>query len=368
MNPYVPEPLPPANIDYGQLVGLIGQANAALARYDGLLQGIVNPGVLLSPLTTQEAVLSSKIEGTQATLDEVLEHEAGQAMSPEKTQDIREIANYRSALYFAADALTHRPVSLALVKQMHALLMDSVRGADKQPGQFRNEQNWIGRPGCRMEEATFVPPSPLRLQDHLEDWERYAGLADKDALAQTAVLHAQFEMIHPFKDGNGRIGRLLIPLFLTQQGLLGQPMFYLSGYLEAHRDEYYQRLGAISGEGDWSNWVAFFLRAVIEQAHENASKVREILALYDAMKARVVEITHSQYAIAALDAIFDRPIFLTTDFVARAGIPTRATALHLLRQLQQAGILTVLQEGSGRRPARLCFPDLINLAEGRQVV
>lgn len=368
MNPYVPDPLPPAGLDYGQLVGLIGRANAELARYDGLLQGIVNPAVLLSPLTTQEAVLSSRIEGTQATLDEVLEHEAGQAMSPEKTADIQEIVNYRAVLRLAAEELPQRPISLGLVRQMHAMLMDSVRGADKQPGLFRTDQNWIGRPGCRIEEASFVPPSPLRLLDYLEDWERYLGYADLDPLAQAAIVHAQFEMVHPFKDGNGRIGRLLIPLFLTQRGLLGQPMFYLSGYLEAHRDEYYHRLGAISRERDWAGWIAFFLRAVIEQARENATRVKEILALYDTMKARVVDITHSQYALATLDAIFDRPIFISTDFVTRSGIPTKATALNLLRQLQQAGILTVLQEGSGRRPARLCFPALINLAEGREVV
>lgn len=368
MNPYVPETLPPENIDYAGLVGLIGQAHAALARYDGLLQGIVNPAVLLSPLTTQEAVLSSRIEGTQATLDEVLEHEAGQAMSPEKTADIQEIVNYRAVLRLATDALKERPLSLSLVREMHALLMGSVRGADKQPGLFRVEQNWIGRPGSPLAEASFVPPSPLRLLDHLEDWQRYLVYPDRDGLVQAAIVHAQFEMIHPFKDGNGRIGRLLIPLFLTQCGLLGQPMFYLSGYLESHREAYYRRLGDLSLNRDWSGWIAFFLGAVIEQARENAAKVRAILALYDEMKTRVVDITHSQYAIAALDALFDRPIFQSTDFVVRSGIPTRATALSLLRQLQQAGILTVLQEASGRRPARLGFPALINLAEGYRVV
>lgn len=368
MTPYAPDPLPPANIDYGPLVGLVGRANAELARYDGLLQGIVNPGVLLSPLTTQEAVLSSRIEGTRATLDEVLEHEAGQPMPPEKSQDIQEIANYRAALVLAAEELAHRPISLSLVKQMHGLLMNSVRGAEKQPGQFRRDQNWIGPPGCVIEDASFVPPGPLRLLDHLEAWEAYIGTEDLDGVAQAAIVHAQFELIHPFNDGNGRIGRLLIPLFLTQRRLLGQPMFYLSGYLESHRDAYYHRLSAISDAGDWSGWLRFFLSAVIEQAQENASKVRAILALYDEMKARIVAITHSQYAIHALDAIFDRPIFLTTDFVVRSGIPTRATALGLLRQMQRAGILSVLQKGSGRRPARLCFPHLINLAEGRTVV
>lgn len=368
MEPFVPHPLPPENLDYGRLVGLVGRANAELARYDGLLQGVVNPAVLLSPLTTQEAVLSSKIEGTQATLDEVLEHEAGQAFSPEKAQDIQEIVNYRTALLTATDELDHRQLSLSLIKEMHRMLMDSVRGANKEPGNFRLDQNWIGRPGCAMAEATFVPPSPLQLLDHLEAWERYLAFDDADRLVQTAVVHAQFELIHPFKDGNGRIGRLLIPLFLFSKKALSRPMFYLSGYLETHRDEYYTRLRAISNERDWNGWIAFFLEAVIAQALDNAEKVRNILALYESMKIRVAEVTHSQYAIAALDAIFDRPVFRSSDFAARSGISTRQTAMLLLRQLQQAGILKTLQPASGQRPATLVFPELMNLTEGRRVV
>ncbi|MBA3008604.1 MAG: Fic family protein [Proteobacteria bacterium] len=368
MEPFVPHPLPPENLDYGRLIGLVGRANAELARYDGLLQGVVNPAVLLSPLTTQEAVLSSKIEGTQATLDEVLEHEAGQSFSPEKDQDIREVVNYRTALLTATAELAHRQLSLSLVKEMHQMLMDSVRGANKEPGSFRLDQNWIGRPGCTMAEATFVPPSPLQLLDHLEAWERYLAFDDVDRMVQTAVVHAQFELIHPFKDGNGRIGRLLIPLFLYSKKALSRPMFYLSGYLETHRDEYYTRLRAISQEGDWDGWIGFFLEAVIAQALDNAEKVRNILALYEGMKVQVAKVTHSQYAIAALDAIFDRPVFRTSDFAARSGIPTRQTAMLILRQLQQSGILKTLQEASGQRPATLIFPALMNLAEGRRVV
>lgn len=368
MKPFVPHNLPLEPLDYGSLIGLVGRANAELARYDGLLQGIVNPAVLLSPLTTQEAVLSSKIEGTQATLDEVLEHEAGQSFSPDKDQDIQEIVNYRTALVLATEELAHRPLSLALVKHMHRLLMNSVRGADKEPGLFRRDQNWIGRLGCPIEEATFVPPSPLQLHDHLEAWAQYMVGDDADRLIQAAVVHAQFELIHPFKDGNGRIGRLLIPLFLYSKQVLGRPMFYLSGYLETHRDEYYDRLKAISREGDWNGWVEFFLKAIIAQASVNSQKVRSMLELYEGMKARIAATTHSQFAIAALDAIFDRPIFRTTDFAARSGITTRQTAMLILRQLKQGGILTTLVEASGRRPAVMAFPELVNLAEGRSVV
>lgn len=262
MQPYTPAALPLAGLDYARLIGKIGPANAALARYDGLLQSVINPGVMLSPLTNREAVLSSKIEGTQATVDEVLEYEAGLNFEGEKAQDIQEIVNYRKTLVIASDYVQERPISLALVKQMHAVLMDSVRGANKAPGEFRRDQNWIGPAGCTIEQASFVPPSPLRLLDHLQAWEDYLASTDFDLLVQVAVVHAQFELIHPFKDGNGRIGRLLIPLFLYQKRALASPMFYLSDYLESHRDLYYARLQGISREGDWTGWIAFFLQAI----------------------------------------------------------------------------------------------------------
>lgn len=364
--PYEPATLPLA-LDYSSIVGLVGRANAALARYDGLLQGVVNPGVLLSPLTTREAVLSSRIEGTQATFDEVLQHEAGELQYGEKATDIREIQNYRSALKLAAEALADRGISLALVRQMHAVLMDSVRGKDKSPGEFRNDQNWIGRPGTPMEQATYVPPNPLRMKDALLNWEHYLGVADVDPLIQAAFVHAQFELIHPFKDGNGRIGRVLIPLFLYQARALASPMFYLSEYLEAQRDIYYDRLGAISREGDWVGWLRFFLEAVIAQAEANGRRVRDILGLYNSMKETVSKATRSQYASAVLDALFDRPVFRSADFVERLGI-NRVTALTLLRQLRESGVLVALRESSGRRAAVLAFPALLAAAEGRELV
>lgn len=367
MTPYIPDPLPLNMLDYSKLIGLVGEANAALARYDGMLQGVVNPAILLSPLTTQEAVLSSRIEGTQATLDEVLEHEAGQTFEEYKEQDILEVVNYRRALTLASEALREQELTLGLVKQMHGVLLDSVRGQNKEPGQFRKDQNWIGPQGCAIEEATFVPPSPLQLLDHLEAWQTYLAGDDVDRLIQVAVMHAQFELIHPFKDGNGRIGRLLIPLFLFQKGILTQPMFYLSGYLEANRDEYYARLGGISRQGEWNEWVSFFLRAVRAQAVDNTERVRRILALYETMKERIREITHSQYSIQLLDALFDRPIFQTTDAARRTGM-TRQSLLSLLRQLKNAGILVPLRDASGRRPAILAFPELLNLAEGREIL
>lgn len=367
MKPYEPTALPLDGLDYRRLFTLVGNANAELARYDGLLQGIVNPSIMLSPLTNEEAVLSSKIEGTQATIDEVLEQEAGILKEGKKAQDIQEIINYRKALHASREYLTDRPITLSFVRELHKVLLSGVRGQDKTPGEFRKDQNWIGRYGCTIEQASFIPPNPLRLQDHLEAWQRYMASDDIDLLLQTAVIHAQFELLHPFKDGNGRIGRIMIPLFLYQKKKLSQPMFYLSSYLEAHREEYYASLRNISEEDDWNGWIAFFLEAISIQAENNSSKVKKMLRLYDSMKNKIHEITHSQYTVHLLDAIFDRPIFETTDFINRTGIQ-KPTAMGLLRQLKAANVLHELRPGSGRRAAVLCFPELLNIVEGRKVL
>lgn len=371
MQSYVPDTLPIEKMDYRQLLPLVGQANAALARYDGLLQGIPNPAVMLSPLTTQEAVLSSKIEGTQATVDEVLEQEAGLIKEGEKYKDIQEITNYRTALFAAREHLEAYPIRLGFIRELHRTLMDSVRGQDKTPGEFRREQNWIGRAGCSIEQATFVPPNPVQLPDYLTAWEKYLEIDDIDFLIQTAVVHAQFELLHPFKDGNGRIGRILIPLFLFQKRALSQPMFYLSEYLEQNREEYYQRLKAISAEGNWNDWIAFFLKGVNSQAEQNSQRVQQIRALYDEMKLAIQETTRSQYSVHLLDAIFSKPIFRSSDLAHQLnqdyGVHEKTTP-GLLRQLKTAEILRELQPRAGSRPAVLCFPRLINLAEGRRVV
>ncbi|MDR2837267.1 MAG: Fic family protein [Azonexus sp.] len=371
MTSYIPNILPLTDLDYRRLLPLVGQANSELARYDGLLQGIPNPAVMLSPLTTQEAVLSSRIEGTQATVDEVLEQEAGLLKEGEKFQDIQEISNYRKALFAAREYLKDYPIRLSFVRELHRILMDSVRGQDKTPGEFRRDQNWIGSYGCTIEQASFVPPNPLQLPDHLQAWEQYLDSDDIDFLLQTAVVHAQFELLHPFKDGNGRIGRILIPLFLYQKRVLSQPMFYLSEYMESNRSEYYARLKSISASGDWNGWIAFFLQAVLAQARQNSQRVTAIKVLYEEMKQAIHSLTHSQYTVHLLDAIFSKPIFRISDLSEQLsqefGIHEK-TAPSLLRQLRDGGILRELQAGSGRRPATLCFPRLINLAEGRDVL
>ncbi|MEH6585189.1 MAG: Fic/DOC family N-terminal domain-containing protein [Halioglobus sp.] len=367
MKPYIPETLPLANLDYAGLIEVVGEANRSLVRYDGLLHGIPSPAVLLSPLTAQEAVMSSKIEGTQVTLGEVLEFEAGGDLGGQrKADDAQEIMNYRQALGMATASLADRPITLGFIKEMHAILMDSVRGQDKTPGQFRTEQNWIGTPGCKIDEATFVPPEPIRLLENLESWEKYIHTPDRDPLIQTAIIHAQFELIHPFNDGNGRIGRLLVPLYLYSKQVLVSPTFYLSGYLEENRDEYIGRLGAISGKGDWQGWIKFFLEAIVHQAKRNSEQVTEILKLYETMKTAVQQITRSQFSAAMVDGLFSLPVFNTKSLEQTTGIP-KQTLLLMVRQLRDANILLTLREGAGRRSAIHAFPELINITEGREV-
>lgn len=367
IKPYIPTALPLEGLDYRRLVGRVGSANRAIARYDGLLRAIPNPKVMLSPLTISEAVLSSRIEGTQATLDDVLEHEAGISRDGEKERDIQEILNYRLALTQANAHLESYPIRLPLIRQIHRTLLESVRGQDKSPGDFRVDQNWIGLPGSGIEQATYVPPSPVVMRDHLENWERYLEFDDFDFLVQAAIVHAQFELIHPFLDGNGRIGRILIPLFLASKSVLGSPMFYLSEYLEGHRSVYYSRLLAISQDGDWDGWVEFFLTAIEEQAIKNCDRVTGIVELYEEMKTRIVEVTRSQWSVHLLDAVFARPIFQQTVIFAemeeRTGASHRTTGQHL-KKMADAGILRQLRAGSGSRSTVWCFDRLLRAAEG----
>lgn len=363
MEPYIPEILPLEGIiDSKRLLPFVGRANIMLGRYDGLLRGIVNPTIMLSPLTNEEAVLSSRIEGTQATVDEVLEHEAGLVNPKSNHDDIMEIVNYRKALLSAQKHLEDNPVSMYLIREMHRILLDSVRGQNKSPGEIRTEQNWIGPAGCSIENASFVPPHPMQLSGCLENWEQYACADEIDAIIQAGILHAQFEMIHPFKDGNGRLGRLIIPLFLYQKGVISLPMFYLSSYLEGHRDEYYHRLRNISNNNEWNEWLEFFLNAVTEQAIVNVQKASKIIALYEEMKKHIQDITHSQFTIAILDGLFWSPIFNIVEFSKRTDVP-RATAAAIIRNLKEHDIIEELKTGKGRAPSVFCFPKLLNIVE-----
>jgi Fic family protein len=370
MKPAVPQLLPLEVIEWKPLIPLIGRANRALAHYDGVLLGVPNPEVLLSPLTTEEAVLSSRIEGTQATIGEVYRFEAGDAPEKEsRRQDIGEILNYRQALRVAEEELRTRPFHLNLLLRLHGILLDSVRGQNKARGHFRTEQNWIGTEGTPLEKAAFVPPAPGSLPVLLDNWEKYYHSETLDALVQLAVVHAQFEILHPFLDGNGRLGRILIPLFLHEKKILHRPMFYLSSWLEARRDAYIQYLRPLGKEkGAWNRWIVFFLTGLEEQARANTEKARAILDLYERMKTRVLSLTHSQYAVPLLDQMFDRPVFLGTHLKFGDHPPTRGAVANLLRTLKKGGVIKAMSQGKGRRATVYAFAELINLCEGKQVV
>ncbi len=361
---------PPENIEWAALVPLIGPAASALARYDGLLTAIPNAAVLLSPLTTKEAVLSSRIEGTQATMGEVLEYEAepgDKRISPEKEADIHEIINYRSAMREAEQQLKSLPLCGRVIKAAHKTLLSGVRGHGKAPGEYRQTPNWIGPPGCTIEEAKYVPVSFDKLPDAMSDWEKFVHSEQPDKLVQLGIIHAEFEALHPFLDGNGRLGRMCVPLFMFYQKIIQSPMFYVSEFFDKNRDEYYERLLAISRDDDWTGWSAFFLKAIVEQAESNQSKAEAILKLYDEMKTRVAELTHSQYAIHAVEFIFNRPVFNRTDFIHESGIP-EPTARKITKVLKENNILREIRTASGPRPAMLAFPDLVNITEGSRVL
>ena len=369
MKPFTPPKLPLAEINWEALIPLIAKANRSLAYFDGILQGVANTGLLLSPMTTQEAVLSSRIEGTQATLGDVLKFEAGEEPRQEERKlDIFEIRNYQRALQTGEHELRTRPFSLNLLKRLHSVLLNSVRGRDKGRGEFRKIQNWIGAPGTPIEKADFVPPTPLVLSEYINNWENYYHMERPDAIVQLGVIHAQFEIIHPFLDGNGRVGRMIIPLFLFERKILSRPLFYLSAYLEANRDAYVGKLRKLGVQHDaWNEWLTFFLTAVDEQARLNSEKAQAMIALYRDLKSKVIDLTHSQFAVPLLDAIFETPIFRSSVFKAKAGMPSYPMTSALLAKLKTAGMLKTIRRGSGSRPQILVLAELINLCEGREI-
>jgi len=364
MKPYTPLPFPPADLSLEPVIALVGRANAYLSRYDGLLESLVNPDVLLSPLLMKEAELSSRIEGTIATANEVYQRQAGEKFEPEKAADIQEILNYRNTLRNAGRELRERPVSLHLIRQMHETLMDGVRGENKNPGKLRDTQNWIGSRDCTIKEATYVPPAPIVLNDLLENFTTFINIEDDklDPIVQAALVHAQFELIHPFDDGNGRIGRLLIPLFLMKRGCLVSPSLYISRYLESNRDLYYECLGRISSEGDWLGWIRFFLNALIEQAENNLKLVRQIIDLYERKKYEITKLLHTDQGIFIIDMLFDTPVFRATELYKRLGIQRQRAAVYL-RTLKEAGVINELRPASGRNSALISFEDLWQITD-----
>jgi len=369
MEPAVPKKLPLSGLGWESLIPAIGAANRALAHYDGVLRAIPNPEVLLSPLTTQEAVLSSRIEGTRATFGQVLKFEAGEDVPEDQTRlDIEEIVNYRRALRAAEAALKRRPFNLNLLRELHGILLEGVRGRDKGRGRFRTVQNFIAPPGAGIDQALFIPPASDRVMEYMDNWEKYYHASERDALVQLAIVHAQFEVIHPFVDGNGRLGRMLVPMFLSEKGILSRPIFYLSAYLEAHRDAYYARLRGLDGPESWNAWVAFFLQALSAQAQANIDKARGILELYERLKRETLSLTRSRYAVPLLDHIFRQPIFAPSSLLDREDMPSKPMVMQLLAKLRAAGMLTILRPAKGARGQILALGELVNLSEGKKVI
>ncbi|MFA5423674.1 MAG: Fic/DOC family N-terminal domain-containing protein [Phycisphaerae bacterium] len=360
MKPYIPIALPLKNLDYNPVVHLVSRANRQISKFDGVVMNMLSPQILLSPLTTNEAVLSSRIEGTQASFEEVLKFEAEPTKPTDKYDDIQEIINYRKTLRYGMDRTKDLPLCGRLMKEMHSILLDSVRGHNRQRGEFRTSQVHIGPLGCTIEKATYIPPSCEKVPGAISNLEKYLRFDEKDILVQTAILHAQFEIIHPFLDGNGRIGRLLIPLFLYEKKVLSYPSFYMSEFFNNNREMYYDSLNRISKKNDWLQWIKFFLTAVNEQAQVNINKATKILELYASSKERMVKLTHSQFSVRALDFIFNRPVFSSSQFYEGSGIP-RPTAARILELLRQAKVLAVIDQGRGRHPTTYGFFELLGV-------
>lgn len=360
---YHDEGFPPPALDYGVLVPALLDATDALARFDQMLIGMHNNEVFLAPLRSQEAVISSRMEGTISTLDEILQLEAELGATDEAAPEYRseaiETLLYQRALRTAQRQMADGyPLTPALLRSIHQQLLSVGRGANKSPGQFKTEQNYVGDRGSRR--VRFVPIAPERLESGMEALFRVIGDPSVPALMRAALAHAEFEALHPFKDGNGRVGRMLITLMLWSEGAIGAPHFYVSRYFEDHKDEYIDRLRAVSADDDWTGWCAFFLGAVAEQARHNLKVAESIRGLYEDMKQRFAEVLSSKWSVSALDYIFAAPVFRNSSFTSRAGIPMQ-TAARFSRLLLDAGLLEVVREPAGRRSAIYRFEPLLAL-------
>ena len=360
--PYNPQKLPIQSLAWEELLPNIVQANTALAKFDGLLENIQNPLLFLSPLMTQEAVLSSRIEGTRASFHDVLEFEAAPLRKQEQHSDIEEVLNYREALQYAVDELENRPICLNLIKKIHGILLKGVRGQNKARGEFRKIQNWIGSPGSTIETAAFVPPSPDILNKRLSNWERYCHYEEKDRLVQLAIIHAQFEIIHPFLDGNGRVGRIIIPLFLYEKKLLKYPSLYVSEFFEQNRQEYYAQLKSVTDSSSWESWIKYFLKAVMCQAERNTLRANRVVSLYKELKSSILDISKSKSAARIQDFLFSKIAFETPDFTKASGL-SKPHAARILKKLLENNIVQVLSQAQGRRPSLYAFKALMEIIE-----
>lgn len=356
---------PPGPLNLELLLEPLTAATAALSRYDEMMRTMLNSEVLLGPLRRRDAVVSSRMEGTISTLDEVFRLEADEdAGNPDAQQNARtetvEVLLYSRALKHAQDQLRDGvPFSDFLVRRAHQTLLMLGRGALRRPGSYKTEQNYIGERG-RSTTIQFIPVAPEKLQDGMDRLFIFANASKPIPILRTAITHVEFEALHPFEDGNGRVGRMLITLMLWKFGLISQPHFFVSGYFEDHKEEYIERMRRVSSHAEWSEWCAFFLTALESQAQENIRTAEAIQNLYKSMRERFQAELASQWTTQALDFVFANPYFRNNRFTGKAGIPV-PTATKFSRRLLEAGLLRELQPASGRRAAFYAFEPLLQI-------
>ena len=334
---FVPNPLPHQLNLGSDVVYHLDEASRAIGTLAGVGETLPNPHLLIRPFVRREAVLSSKIEGTQASLTDLYLHEVsptGRAVG-----DVAEVANYVRALERGLELLEELPICLRLVNEMHSVLMRRLRGSEMRPGELREAQNWIGAPGTPIHEAQYVPPPPSMVRGLLEDWERFVNLESRlPPLVQCALMHYQFEAIHPYLDGNGRVGRLLITLFLCARGILSQPLLYLSAYFEHNRDEYYAQLQRVTRTGNWTPWLVYFLSGISEQSHDALLRIRRVRRLHEDTRSLLQH--HSGNTLRLLDLLFERPLMTVPVAAGLLGL-TSAGTRRILDRLADLGIVDV---------------------------
>lgn len=355
---FVPDPLPPRLEWRLSLVHALSDADRLIGRLAGEGGSLPNPHLLMRPFVAREAVLSSRIEGTQATLGELLAAEAG-ARVERSPEDLREVGNYVTALEHGIKLLETLPLSLRLIREIHAKLMQGVRGGHATPGEFRRSQNWIGRPGSTLATATYVPPHPDDLMDCLGALEKYLHDRSLPPLVQIALAHYQFEAIHPFLDGNGRAGRLLITLFLVERDILPTPLLYLSAFFEATRRDYYEGLRGVSERGDWEGWLEYVLNGMARQAEDALSRAHRINRHLAEWRREVAGLS-TQTPALLVDKLAANP-FLTVKKTAQEMKMAFTTIQRAMEKLQVMGIVAEISEA--RRDRVYCAKALLDILE-----
>jgi Fic family protein len=353
-----PNPLPPSIAWTPQLVRVLSQADRLLGRLAGEGRRLPNPHLLIRPFVCREAVYSSRIEGTQATLGELLAAEAGATLerSPE---DLREVGNYVAALEHGLERLKALPLSLRLVRELHKKLMTGVRGDHATPGEFRRTQNWIGRPGCTLVDASYVPPPPDDLMELLGRWEDFLHDETIPPLVHAALAHYQFEAIHPFIDGNGRVGRLLITLSLCARGVLPEPLLYLSAFFDATRNDYYEGLRGITERGDWTGWIEYFLNGVARQSEDALSRAERINQLLAGWRDKFAG-GGSRVPLQIIDLLGANPFLTPRETERRMGVAYN-TVMRAVTVLEAGGVLTKV--GDSKRDRVFCAQAILDILE-----